>query len=105
MATAARVMPARTSTVDGGVNFVFVGARITPRGDVSPDSQPAATGRPSNGTTSLATLYDVSADLTVNSHVSLGTYYARAEGQSVIEAIYPLGKNAHFRYVELMVKF
>jgi hypothetical protein len=62
-------------------------------------------GRPSNGTTSLATLYDVSADLNVNSHVSVATYYARAQGQSVIDAIYPQGKNANFWYVELLVKF
>jgi hypothetical protein len=62
-------------------------------------------GRPSNGTTNLATLYDVSADFNINSHLSLTTYYARAQGQSVIEAIYPQGKNADFWYVELMVKF
>jgi hypothetical protein len=62
-------------------------------------------GRPSNGQTSLAALYDVSADVNVNPHVSLGTYYSRAQGQSVIEAIYPHGKNADFGYVELMVKF
>jgi hypothetical protein len=62
-------------------------------------------GRPSNGTTGLATLYDVSADFNVNPHVSLATYYARALGQSVIAAIYPRGKNADFWYVELMVKF
>jgi hypothetical protein len=62
-------------------------------------------GRPSNGQTSLAALYDVSVDVNVNSHISLGTYYARAQGQSVIEAIYPQGKNADLGYLELLVKF
>jgi len=62
-------------------------------------------GRPSNGKTSLATLYDVSGDFNVSSHLSVGTYYARAQGKSAIEAIYPQGKNANFGYVELMVKF
>ena len=62
-------------------------------------------GRPSNGNTSLATLYDVSGDFNVNSHFSLGTYYARAQGKSVMESIYTQGKNANFWYVELMVKF
>src|SRR5215472_7543212 len=62
-------------------------------------------GRPSNGKTSLATLYDVSGDFNVNSHFSVGTYYARAQGKSVIEAIYPQGKNGSFGYVELLAKF
>ena len=59
------------------------------------------TGRPSNGQSSLATLFDMSADYNVHSHASLGVYYGRAVGKAVIESIYPNGKNANFGYLEL----
>jgi hypothetical protein len=59
------------------------------------------TGRPSNGQSGLATLYDVSADYNVNAHASIGVYYGRAVGKQIIQSIYPDGKNANFGYLEL----
>jgi hypothetical protein len=59
------------------------------------------TGRPSNGQTGLATLFDVSADYSVNAHASFGAYYGRASGKGVIQSIYPNGRNANFGYLEL----
>jgi len=58
------------------------------------------TGRPSNGQTGLATLYDASADYNVNAHVSVGLYYGYAAGKLVVQSIYPNGKNANFGYLE-----
>jgi hypothetical protein len=63
------------------------------------------TGRPSNGQSGLATLYDISTDTSVNAHLSIGTYYGRAQGKLVLQAIYPQGKNANFGFVELLFKF
>lgn len=59
------------------------------------------TGRPSNGHSGLATLYDISADYNVNPHAAVGFYYGRAIGKAVIQSIYPNGKNANFGYLEL----
>ena len=59
------------------------------------------TGRPSNGASSLATLFDGSADFNINGHVSLGAYAGHVVGKSVIEAIYPKGKNANLGFLEL----
>ena len=59
------------------------------------------TGRPSNGQTGLATLFDASADYNVNSHASIGVYYGHAAGKLVVQSIYPNGKNANFGYLEL----
>jgi hypothetical protein len=61
-------------------------------------------GRPSGGSTSLATLFDVSADFTLTQHVALVGYFADAEGKQVIRKIYP-DNNAHFGYVELTYRF
>jgi hypothetical protein len=62
------------------------------------------TGRPSNGQTGLATLYDVSADYVANAHLSIGAYYGHAAGKLVIESIYPNGKNANLGFLELMFR-
>jgi hypothetical protein len=59
------------------------------------------TGRPSNGQSGLATLYDASADYSVNNHAAIGAYYGHATGKLVIQSIYPNGKNANFGYLEL----
>jgi hypothetical protein len=59
------------------------------------------TGRPSNGHSSLATLFDGSADYNVSTHASIGLYYGYAAGKLVIQSIYPNGKNASFGYLEL----
>jgi len=63
------------------------------------------TGRPSNGQSGLATLYDLSADYNVSRHVAIGTYYAHATGKLVTQSIYPQGKNANFGFLELTFKF
>jgi hypothetical protein len=62
------------------------------------------TGRPSHGQTGLATLFDGSADYTLNTRISLGVYYGHAVGKLVIESLYPNGKNANFGYLELMFR-
>jgi hypothetical protein len=59
------------------------------------------TGRPSNGQSGLATLFDISADYNVNPHASVGIYYGHAAGKLVVESIYPNGKHANFGYLEM----
>ena len=63
------------------------------------------TGRPSNGQNGLATLFDISADYAVNAHFSVSAYLARADGKSLVQTIYAVGKNAEFRYLELAYRF
>ena len=59
------------------------------------------TGRPSNGQSGLATLFDGSVDYNLNVHASFGVYYGHAAGKLVVQSIYPNGKNANFGYLEL----
>lgn len=61
-------------------------------------------GRPSNGHTDLANLYDSSLDYTFNHAASVGFYYGYAQGGDVIKAIY---KNAdgQFGFIELNYRF
>jgi hypothetical protein len=59
------------------------------------------TGRPSNGQSGLATLFDASADYNVNAHASVGVYFGHAAGKLVAQSIYPKGKNANFGYLEM----
>ena len=63
------------------------------------------TGRASGGQSSFATLYDVSVDWNLNRHFSIVPYYGHAAGKSVIQSIYPLGKNANYAYLELTYRF
>ena len=63
------------------------------------------TGRPSNGQSGLATLYDVSGDYRLNGYASFTVYYGHAEGRPVTEAIYPNGSKADLGYVELNLRF
>jgi hypothetical protein len=62
-------------------------------------------GRAANGARSLANLYDLSADYTINKNFVLGGYYGYAQGRSVMETIYPKGKNGSLFYVELTYRF
>jgi hypothetical protein len=62
------------------------------------------TGRPSNGQSGLATLFDASADYNLNSHASIGAYYGHAAGKLVVQSIYPNAKRADFGYIELMFR-
>ena len=63
------------------------------------------TGRPSNGQTSLATLYDISADYTLNRHYAFGAYYSHASGKTVMQKIYPGSSMGDFGYLELNYRF
>ena len=59
------------------------------------------TGRPSNGQSGLATLFDASADYKVNTHVAIGVYYGHAAGKLVMQSIYPNVRNANLGFLEL----
>jgi hypothetical protein len=63
------------------------------------------TGRPSNGATPLAGLWDISGDYTVNRHVGVTIYYGHATSRAVPEAIYAGGGNLHFAYLETLLRF
>jgi hypothetical protein len=63
------------------------------------------TGRPSNGQSSVATLYDASADFNCNRYFSIGAYYGHAAGKLVLASIYPNGKDANLGFVEMTFKF
>jgi hypothetical protein len=60
------------------------------------------TGRPANGSSSLASLADVSADWQVNKNLGLNFYYAYAQGKTAVAAIYPVNRNMQYGYVEFM---
>ena len=62
-------------------------------------------GRPSGGATSLATIYDVSLDFTINPHWTIGTYLGDARGTTVIRNIYPTGPNSLFAYGEVTYNY
>jgi len=66
-------------------------------------------GRPSNGATGLATLYDISADYQMIRALSLGVYFAYAKGGAVAAHIFPGSgpgdSNAKFGFVEANYRF
>jgi hypothetical protein len=62
-------------------------------------------GRAGNGSTSLANLYDVNVGITINSHLSISPYYGYAQGKSVIQSIYPKGKDGHLAFLETNLRF
>ena len=62
-------------------------------------------GRPSNGATSLATLYDISGDYKWKHGVSFGLYFGYAVGGEVIKKIYPVNSNGALGYTELNYRF
>ncbi len=61
-------------------------------------------GRPSNGKTGLANLYDGSLDYTVNRAASIGFYYGYAQGGDVMKAIYK-NANGQFGFIEVNYRF
>jgi hypothetical protein len=61
-------------------------------------------GRPSSGSTSLANLYDLSADYQITDHVGVTGYLAYAQGKTVIHKIYQ-NPNASFAYLEMLYQF
>jgi Alginate export len=62
-------------------------------------------GRPSNGATSLATLYDISGDYKWKHGVSVGLYFGYAVGGEVIKKIYPLNADGALGFTELNYRF
>jgi len=62
------------------------------------------TGRPSNGQSTLGTLYDLSADVTLTPHVGVGGYFGYASGGLVTQAIYS-GNAVHLGFFELNLRF
>ncbi len=63
------------------------------------------TGRPSNGQSTLGTLYDISADVTLTPHIGVGGYFGYATGGLVTQAIYSGGNAVHLGFFELNLKF
>lgn len=57
-------------------------------------------GRPANGSSSLASVADVSADWNTTKNIDLGFYYAYAQGKTVVATIYPSGRNMQYGYAE-----
>lgn len=57
-------------------------------------------GRPANGSSSFASVADISADWKTTKTVDLNFYYAYAQGKTVVAAIYPAGRNMQYGYVE-----
>jgi len=62
-------------------------------------------GRPSNGNTGLATLYDISGDYKWRYGISVGLYFGYAEGGPVIKKIYPANSNGALGFTELNYRF
>jgi hypothetical protein len=62
-------------------------------------------GRTTSGTRGLATLYDASVDFNPTPRWTVTGYYGHAQGHSVMQTIYPRGKNANFAYLELTRRF
>ena len=63
------------------------------------------TGRPANGHTSFASVYDISSDWQATKNVGLNFYYGRGWGKSVPGAIYPTGKTIQLGYAELVYRW
>jgi hypothetical protein len=62
-------------------------------------------GRPSNGNTGLATLYDISGDYKWRHGISIGLYFGYVEGGPVIKKIYPVNSNGALGFTELNYRF
>ncbi|MGO4885919.1 MAG: alginate export family protein [Bryobacteraceae bacterium] len=61
-------------------------------------------GRPSNGATGLATLYDISADYQWTRALATGLYFGYARGGAVVAHIFP-GNDARFGFMEVNYRF
>jgi hypothetical protein len=62
-------------------------------------------GRPANGSSSLARLYDISADYKWKHGFSFGLYFGYAQGGDVIKKIYTVNANGALGYSELNYRF
>ncbi len=63
------------------------------------------TGRPSNGQSALATLYDASADYNFDRHISASVYYGHATGKLLAQLIYPKRNSADLGFIEVNWRF
>jgi Alginate export len=62
-------------------------------------------GRPANGNTGLATLYDISGDYKWRHGISIGLYFGYAQGGPVIKKIYPANSNGALGFTEVNYRF
>ena len=62
-------------------------------------------GRPSNGLSKLADIYDISGDFQLNRQVALGLYMGYAQGGAVVRKIFPAGPDSKFGYIEMNYTF
>lgn len=62
-------------------------------------------GRPSNGSTNFANLYDVSADYQFTHGITLGLYFGYAQGRDVIDKIYPGNSKGVLGFTEVNYRF
>jgi hypothetical protein len=62
-------------------------------------------GRPANGASKLANLYDISGDYKWRYGISLGLYFGYAQGGQVIKNIFPANSNGALGYTELNYRF
>jgi hypothetical protein len=63
------------------------------------------TGRPPNGHTSFASVWDASSDWQATKNVGVNFYYGHGWGKSVVGAIYPTDKTIQLGYVELIYRW
>jgi hypothetical protein len=63
------------------------------------------TGRPANGHTSFASVWDISSDWQATNHFAFNFYYGHGWGKSVVKAIYPTGTNVQLGYAELIYRW
>ena len=63
------------------------------------------TGRPSNGSGSLASVWDISADYQITHAFGVTLYYAHAWGKGVIASIYSNNRSGHLAYLETTLRF
>jgi hypothetical protein len=63
------------------------------------------TGRPANGHTSFASVWDASSDWQATHNVAVNFYYGHGWGKSVVGAIYPTDKTIQLGYVELVYRW
>jgi hypothetical protein len=62
------------------------------------------TGRATSGRRSLANLYDTSVEYRANRHTTLTAYLGYAQGLSVMQTIYPAGKDGRLGYLEALFR-
>ncbi|MBW3635775.1 MAG: alginate export family protein [Armatimonadetes bacterium] len=62
-------------------------------------------GRPSGGSRSLASVYDISLDYQLSARTQVGFYLGAASGGRVISNIYPRDNNGRFAFLEVTNRF